>query len=386
MRMLSWLFIGLTLTAIVGIVLSVRQVAGLKPSDGVTLFAALLAVGFVWWQGHLIKQQMELQAALELDKEWNSEEMLENRSAAWNDQNEADQDTIEGVLEFFEKVSTFEKRGVISLDLIWDTFGWYMWRYYHYTSAVIQVLRRNWTPKRADPTLYADLEALFPKLLHRETERRNRHRSKGQPALTEKDVIEELDMTRDKFIAAEKDKTIFELPPNLLIELRPSHIDLGGVGVFAVSSIPKGQKVADGIAEADFQDLIPWTAFEGYDPDVQKKVHDFCIGTPRGFVPPENLDFNKLSIEWYLNHSCDGNCGFNDDGDFVAIRDIEQGKELAYDYGLAESNPNFTMKCTCGSEKCRKVITGNDWKNQDFRAQHLQHMHPRLRRVPPAQP
>lgn len=381
MRMLNWLFIGLILLDVIGIVLSLLQMASLKPSDGATLFAALLAVGFVWWQGHLIKRQMELQAALELDSEWNSEEMLENRSAAWNDQNEANEGTVESVLEFLEKVSTFEKRGVISLDLIWDTFGWYIWRYYHYSSAVIQVLRSKWTPNRPDPTLYQDLEALFPKLLHREIEIRNRLRSKGQRALTARDVIEELDMTREKFVAAEKGDTTFEVPPKVIIELRPSHIDQGEVGVFAVSDIPKGQKVADGIAETDFQSLIPWTAFESYNADVKKKVHDFCIGTPEGFVPPENLDFNKLSIEWYLNHSCEGNCGFNDDGDFVAIRDIEQDSELAYDYGLAESNPNFKMNCKCGSAKCRKVITGNDWKDEAFSAQNRQNMLPRLRRV-----
>ena len=55
---------------------------------------------------------MELQAELELDKEWNSAEMLENRRAVWNDRNEADEEPIESVLEFLEKVSTFEKRAV----------------------------------------------------------------------------------------------------------------------------------------------------------------------------------------------------------------------------------------------------------------------------------
>ncbi len=111
---------------------------------------------------------------------------------------------------------------------------------------------------------------------------------------------------------------------------------------------------------------------------------DFCIGTPEGFIPPENLDFNRLSIEWYLNHSCEGNCGFNDNGDFVAIREIESGEELTYDYGLAESNPNFRMMCACGSKSCRKLITGNDWKDEEFQAKNQDHMLPRLRRFVPA--
>lgn len=170
-----------------------------------------------------------------------------------------------------------------------------------------------------------------------------------------------------------------ELPPQVLIELRPSNVDKCGVGVFAVRSIRIGQKVADGICEEDYLELIPWTRLADYDSDVRKKIMAFCIGTPQGFIPPEDLDFNKLSIEWYLNHSCEGNCGFNDDGDFVAIKDVNSGEELTYDYGLAESNPNFAMNCTCGSGHCRKRITGNDWKDANFHARNRQHMLPRLR-------
>ncbi len=172
-------------------------------------------------------------------------------------------------------------------------------------------------------------------------------------------------------------------PPRVLIELRPSHVHQGGVGVYAVSDIRRGHKVADGIAEEDYDDLIPWTSFGNYDTGVRKKIMDFCVGTPEGFIPPENLDFNKLSIEWYLNHSCDGNCGFNEEGNFVAIRDIEQREELTYDYALAETNPNFNMRCTCGSKNCRKNITGNDWRDEDFTARNREHMLPRLRRPTP---
>jgi len=172
---------------------------------------------------------------------------------------------------------------------------------------------------------------------------------------------------------------MIESAPRVLIELRPSTVDGGGIGVFAVRNIMKDQKVADGIHEEDYEDMIPWARFGAFDWDVQKKIMDFCIGTPEGFIPPEDLDFNKLSVEWYLNHSCEGNCGFNDEGDFVAIKDVSRGDELTYDYGLAESNPRFIMTCTCGSEECRKKITGDDWKEQEFRAKNHKHMLPHLR-------
>jgi SET domain-containing protein len=168
-----------------------------------------------------------------------------------------------------------------------------------------------------------------------------------------------------------------EFAPKVLIELDQSKIV--GVGVFALPNIKRGEKIADGVVEEDFQDLIPWTVYEAYDHEVQKKIMDFCIGTADGFIPPDNLDFNKLSIEWYLNHSCEGNCGFDDEGDFIAIRNIASGEELTYDYALAESNPAFRMVCACGSTNCRKIIAGDDWKDEQFQVKNQEHMLPHLR-------
>ena len=176
---------------------------------------------------------------------------------------------------------------------------------------------------------------------------------------------------------------MINLVPRVRIELRPSRIDKGGVGVFAVCDFEKGDKVCDGISDEDFQELVSWELFERYEADLRRMIMAFCVGAPKGFVPPPDFDFNKLSIEWYLNHSCEGNCGFNDDGDFMAIRDIPKGEELSYDYGLVESNPRFSMRCTCGSGSCRHLITGNDWKNENFFLKNQGHMHPRLRRLLP---
>ena len=172
--------------------------------------------------------------------------------------------------------------------------------------------------------------------------------------------------------------------PEVRIELRPSFIDRGGVGVFAVRDISKGQKVAEGIEESDFQNIVPWGFLEGCEPQFTRRVASFCVGTPEGFIPPPGFGFNKLSIDWYLNHSCEGNCGFDDVGDFVAIRHVNEGEELSYDYGLVESNPRFRMPCTCGSVRCRGVITGDDWKNPAFQARNWDHMHPHLRMLIPA--
>ncbi len=168
--------------------------------------------------------------------------------------------------------------------------------------------------------------------------------------------------------------------PKVVIELGPSNID--GVGVFAVTGFEERQRIAEGIHETEYRRLVPWTHFSEYGDDLQEKIRNFCIGTPDGFIPPDKLDFNRLTVEWYLNHSCDGNVGFDERGDFIARRRIRKDEELVYDYGLAESNPRFRMRCRCGTSVCRKIIMGDDWKDSTFRERNLEFMLPRLRRPP----
>jgi hypothetical protein len=157
----------------------------------------------VWWQGHLIKQQMQLDAVPELDKEWNSKQMWANRRAAWNDKNEPELDTIEGVLEFLEKVSTFARRRIVSADFISDTFGWYVRRYYFYGRSAIRKLRAYHTDT-FDPTLYADLQRLCTKLIEREIEARNKAKGKAQKRIGIRDMVRELAQRKAEFVKAEK--------------------------------------------------------------------------------------------------------------------------------------------------------------------------------------
>ncbi len=164
----------------------------------------------------------------------------------------------------------------------------------------------------------------------------------------------------------------------LIIELKPSRIDNGGVGVFAVVAIKKREKVADGIPIEDFSEVVSWEEFRYLNKELQKKIMNFCVGTSEGFIPPDDNDFNKLSIEWYFNHSCNGNLGFDKNGDFIAIRDVKKGEELTYDYGLIESNPDFKMECKCTDINCRHIVTGNDWKFLSKEKSKMKYMHPFL--------
>lgn len=165
----------------------------------------------------------------------------------------------------------------------------------------------------------------------------------------------------------------------ILIELKASKIDPGRAGVFAVVNFKKGDFITGGPHKEVFQkNIVPWSQFRSFGKEAQKKILDFCIGTPTGFTLRNGMDFNTMGIDWFLNHSCEGNMGFSKKGDFIALRNIRKGEELTYDYGLAESNPKYRINCGCGSKRCRKIVTGNDWQNPEFRKAHHGHMLPFL--------
>lgn len=63
----------------------------------------------------------------------------------------------------------------------------------------------------------------------------------------------------------------------------------------------------------------------------------------------------STSIARYINHSCNPNCGIKNLFTLVAMRDIQKGEELLWDYDMTEDS-DWRMTCLCGSENCRKVI------------------------------
>ena len=47
------------------------------------------------------------------------------------------------------------------------------------------------------------------------------------------------------------------------------------------------------------------------------------------------------------------------------MRDINKDEELMTDYAFID-NEDYKFECTCGSENCRKVVTGYDWKIKEL--------------------
>ncbi len=70
-----------------------------------------------------------------------------------------------------------------------------------------------------------------------------------------------------------------------------------------------------------------------------------------------------------VNHSCRPNCGIKLNlvgaHDFVAMRTIEAGEEVTFDYAMRNySIEHFPGECCCGESNCRGSITG--WKDLPY--------------------
>jgi uncharacterized protein len=55
------------------------------------------------------------------------------------------------------------------------------------------------------------------------------------------------------------------------------------------------------------------------------------------------------------NHSCDPNAGLADDVSLAAMRDIEIGEEITFDYSTTVVD-DWHMQCSCGAACCRGFI------------------------------
>lgn len=84
-----------------------------------------------------------------------------------------------------------------------------------------------------------------------------------------------------------------------------------------------------------------------------------------------------------LNHSCAPNLGVRENEwhayDFVALRDILAGEELAFDYAMTEHSLVAPLSCCCGSEDCQGAIRPWSHRDDGWREQNAKWLAPYLR-------
>ena len=133
------------------------------------------------------------------------------------------------------------------------------------------------------------------------------------------------------------------------------HSNIHGNGVFATMCIPKGTR----IVEYKGQRISEDAADEKYGDDASP--HTFLFLLDNQIVIDANHDGN--SSRW-INHSCTPNCETNEENGrmFIdAIREIQPGEELTYDYNLiVEERYTPALKrfyaCGCGTRECRGTL------------------------------
>ena len=118
-----------------------------------------------------------------------------------------------------------------------------------------------------------------------------------------------------------------------------------GQGVFTTIEIPADIPVA----EATGQVLVEKDSVNPVDPYLLQ------IGP--------NIFLNISGTLRFINHSCDPNCRFHIMGNraiLYSLYVIPTNAELTFDYSTTSTDTleSWQMKCSCGSHKCRKTISG----------------------------
>lgn len=149
-----------------------------------------------------------------------------------------------------------------------------------------------------------------------------------------------------------------------LCEIRGSEIH--GRGVYATSAIPAGEKIIEYVGELVDKDE---SGKRGVDQaELAERNGDaavYIFNVSKKYDIDGNFPWNTARL---INHSCAPNCEAWQTGKRIyihALRDIEDGEELTFDYGFDvecyEDHP-----CKCGSECCvGYIVSREQWKILD---------------------
>lgn len=122
--------------------------------------------------------------------------------------------------------------------------------------------------------------------------------------------------------------------------------EIVGKGVFALAPCKKGDhatELAGREIDADALEELVQAGTVAWDDPLQ-------IG-PTRFVVLD--DFSRS-----INHSCEPNLGVRGNGELFALRDIQVGEEITYDYStvVGKESAVWHMVCRCKAKTCRKLI------------------------------
>ncbi len=157
------------------------------------------------------------------------------------------------------------------------------------------------------------------------------------------------------------------------LRVGPSPID--GQGLFATCDLPEGTV------------LMVWGGVV-----VDRHQIDYSQYRPETVVPINERHYLALpisdtgeSLDVYLNHSCEPTAWLIDEVTVVARRLIHAGEEITTEFATwfdYEPGVAYAEKwvCKCGSPRCRKVLSAEDWRRPELQEAYAGHCSPFLAR------
>lgn len=121
-------------------------------------------------------------------------------------------------------------------------------------------------------------------------------------------------------------------------------------GVFATEPIAQGERLAVWGGE-----VVEQAAFD----TLPDRLRRLSIQIEEGLFL---VALNEGPAD-YVNHSCDPNGGLSGQIVLVAMRPIQAGEEITFDYAMSDVTDYDEFPCHCGAPNCRGVIRGDAWRD-----------------------
>jgi hypothetical protein len=152
-------------------------------------------------------------------------------------------------------------------------------------------------------------------------------------------------------------------------KLASGQSQIQGTGVFATEMIAEGERVMEFGGE-----MISGQQMES----GNYRICSIWPIDPEIFIALPNSD-PHVSLDEYLNHSCDANTWLSDEVTLTARRDIAPGEEITLDQGTWNTEDDYIEDrepCSCRAAQCRGMLTEEDWKRSDVQERYAGHFHP----------
>ena len=164
------------------------------------------------------------------------------------------------------------------------------------------------------------------------------------------------------------------LSPKTELRSSPAH----GTGLFATEPIEPGEVVEVWGEWWEGRQVIRFTTDRS----------EAAAAADKGMLVMR-FDTELWSIEppgdnpgYFINHTCDSNVWMTDAFTLSARLPVLPGEELTIDYALIEAEMDrWDFECGCGSPRCRKVITGDDWRRPDLQERYRGHFSPYINKL-----